>query len=184
MNTRRSRNVGGSLLGIFVLGCLTGCATAMTPNVATQEDPFTGARTDFIPENLLVSDAPTGDLVWLDAVRVFENAFDSKYYLEVRYQTLASTGHLEIVPGQSLHLNVDGKRMDFSGMGSVLPRKGPNGTLFEVALYQVTAANLKAIASATKVEVTIQGRSRSVQRSFAKVNFDRFTEFVARTTRP
>ena len=174
----------GALLGTLALAWLSGCATPQIPNVATYEDPFSGLRTDLIPENLLVSETASGDLVWLDAARVFQNPFDFKYYLEVRYQALPSTGHLEIIPGQSLLLTVDGKQMRFSGMGSVDPKKGPNGTLFEVALYQVAAGDLKAIAAATKVEVVIVGSNRNVQREFQKANFDRFAEFVARTTRP
>ena len=184
MSTPTNRTQWSSLLGILALTWTAGCATPLMPNVATYEDPFSGLRTDFIPANLLASETASGELVWLDAARVFQNAFDFKYYLEVRYQSLPAVGHLEIVPGQGLLVTVDGKPMGFSGMGSVNPKKGPNGTLFEVALFQVTAGDLKAMASATNVEVTIVGRNRKVQRTFAKDNFDRFAEFVARTTRP
>ena len=179
MNPQQQRSKAAPLLSILALAWITGCATPFVPNVSTYEDPFNGLRIDQIPANLLPVESASGELVWLDAARVFHNAIDFKYYFEVRYQSLPSTGHLQITPGQSLTIRADGKEMRFSGGGSENPRSRSDGTLFEFALYPVTADDLRAIAKATKVEVTVAGRNRTVQRAFEKANFDRFAEFVS-----
>ena len=184
MSTENRINKAALCFSLLAATWFLGCATPAIPNVATYEDPFSGLRTDLIPENLLATEGSSGELVWLDAARVFRTTFDFKYYLQVRYQSLPSTGHLAIVPGQSLLITADGKEIRFSGMGSIDPKNGPKGTLIEIAIYEATAENLRTIAKASKVDVTILGRDRSIHRSFEKVNFDRFADFVSQTTRP
>jgi len=171
------------ILFITVLTLITGCRTS-PPDVATNFDPITGARTDLMSENILETpQTPPREVVWLNASRL-DNTYSRRkgtYYLEVMYQALTDTGYLDILFGTSLILNVDGKEMRFTGNGSYNKRKSSKkGYVTETALYEVTRPQLDQIAHAKQVKVRIKGNNGLVERDFAPENFKRFEQFLAR----
>ena|SRR5438093_698563 len=163
---------------IGALGLAAGCATR-TPDVSTFYDQVTGQRTDLMAENELEAPGKPRELVWLNASRVFRDYNRSEYYLEVQYMAMADRGYLDISPGQSLTLLVDGKPMVFSGSGSLNSRQPyKKDFLRETAIYPATKEQLQKIASARTVKVQIKGSNGLVERNFQAVNFDRFRRFV------
>jgi hypothetical protein len=158
---------------------LTGCATHQ-PEVATYIDPITHARTDLMAENMLQSPEPIREIVWLNASRVFTTAKEFQYYLEVDYMARAETGYLEIPPGETLVILADGKELKFNGSGSLNARRKTGDEVSERAIYLATGDQLRTIATADQVKVSILGRNGMVQRTFTPENFDRFRQFVQR----
>jgi hypothetical protein len=158
---------------------LAGCATK-GPNVVTYYDPYTHSRPDVTAENMLQSPPPVREIVWLNASRVFSNARDFKYYLEVDYLALSEAGYLEIPSGETLVILADGDELKLSGSGSSNSRKERKGEVNERAIYTVTAQQLRSIASSATVKVSILGRNGIVQREFTPENFERFRQFVQR----
>ena len=170
------------ILLFTVLTLITGCQTA-PPDVATNFDPITGARTDLMSENILETPQnPPREVVWLNASRLDNDYWRRKgaYYLEVMYQALTETGYLDIPFGTSLILSVDGKEMRFTGNGSYNKRKSSKkGYVTETALYEVTRPQLEQIAHAKEVKVKIKGNNGLVERDFAPENFKRFQQFLS-----
>ena len=162
---------------VLAASLLAGCATK-TPQVATYIDPYTQARTDLMAENMLESPQPIREIVWLNASRVFRNARDYQYYLEVDYMARAETGYLEIPPGETLIILADGQELKFSGTGSLNNRKEKKDEVSERAIYVASGSQLRTIANAENVKVSILGRNGMVQRTFTPANFDRFRQFV------
>jgi hypothetical protein len=171
--------------GYFVLlgGLLLagGCATEPTPDVTTYVDQATGLRTDLMGENLLEGKGPTRELVWLNASRVYRNFSDAVYYLEGQYMAREDAGYLEIPPGDTLTITVDGQPLKLSGTGSANMRKPyKKGTVREVAIYPVTRVQLQKIALGKDVKVSLRGNNGLIEREFSKDNHERFRQFVTR----
>jgi hypothetical protein len=164
---------------LLAAGLLASCATH-APDVATYIDPVTHARTDLMGENMLPSPEPIREIVWLSASRVFTTAKDFQYYLEVDYMARAETGYLEIPPGDSLVIIADGKQFKFGGSGSINSRKKADDNVSERAIYAATGEQLRSIATADNVKVSILGRNGMVQRTFSPENSERFRQFVQR----
>jgi len=157
---------------------LAGCATGLKTDVYTYRNDLGGPGIDLIVDNELDSgDRPT-ELVWVNASRIREGAWNSKYYLEVRYEALPQTGFLGIGPGETLVLTVDGQPMKFHGAGSVNERKQSSGTLVEHAIYEAKVEDIRKIAKAKEVRVDIVGGDRTVHRVFKPANIDKFRTFV------
>jgi hypothetical protein len=95
---------------------------------------------------------------------------------------LADVGYLEIPPGSTLTLLLDGQSMTFEGSGSTNLRKEfkQDKTQFvkERAIYPVTKLQLQKIAMAKDVKVRIKGKNGLIERDFNKANFARVREFV------
>ena len=171
-----------SLLG--ALGLLAGCATERPPDVTSYYDNVSGQRTDLLSDNLLKAPGKPREVVWLNASRIFRSPTRSDYHLEVNYQAKAETGYLDIPPGATLTLILDGFPMKFSGMGSGNLRKQfkVEGVEFvsEKAIYPVTRTALQQIAVAKQVKVQIRGNNGLIEREFAPENFEKFRSFVTR----
>ncbi len=166
----------------YALLCLTllllaGCTTP-PPDVMTTYHPADGLRTDLIVDNLLEGGETPREMLWLNASRVFKSARKYSYYLEVTYAARAETGYLDITPGPSLLLVVDGKELTFLGVGSQHLRKNKGGLLNESALYEVKANDLRTIAAGQRVTVSVMGQNGTVRREFKPVNSERFRKFV------
>jgi hypothetical protein len=160
----------------------SGCASASkAPDVATHYDRASGFRTDLIPDNLLETEQPTRELLWLNASRVFRSRDDFDYYLEVHYEALPETGYLDIRPGETLVVVADGHEMKFRGNGSANQRVQGDGVVGETALYLAGPNELRRIAEADRVVVRVIGASEIVERAFTKENAARFKKFVNRS---
>lgn len=169
----------GFLSGLVAaLVFVTGCVTPEIPDVATYVDPNTHIRTDLIPENLLETEGPTRELVWLNASRVFKDYRNFDYYLEVHYEAAEETGLLKVSPGPSLVVVADGLELKFNGSGSLNARRQRRGIVSEDAIYEATADDLRAIAYAGRVVVRVIGHNGVLTREFRPENSDRFRKFV------
>jgi hypothetical protein len=166
------------LLPITIAWLLGGCATS-----APEQDTYThhgvAGGVDITLDNLLESKEDRSYLIWLNAVRMREGAWDSTYYLEVRYEGASDAGFLDIAPGETLLLTVDGQPMRFSSPGSEKNRSTTgNGNFVENAVYEVKPDVLKRMARAKEIKVQVIGKSRSLYRSFKPVNVEKFRKFV------
>jgi len=170
---------GLALLACCAALCLwAGCASVPVPDVATHYDPHTQLRTDLIPDNLLETQGPVRELLWLNASRVFKDRQYFEYYLEVHYEAREETGLLNIHPGLSLTVIADGREFKFRGSGSLNSRKQRRGVVSEDAIFLASAEELRAIAFAKAVTVKIAGQNGVVVRDFVPANFERFRKFV------
>jgi hypothetical protein len=167
-----------SLLWIAATGLLVACATPKTADVTTYIDPQTGARTDLMSENLLDSPDQPRELIWLGASRVFKTPRSYEYFLEVEYMARLESGFLDIQPGQSLLVTADGQTLQFSGSGSLNSRRKEKDTLRERAIYQTSGHQLRCIAAAQSVRVSVIGQNGVVLRDFSQANTERFRKFV------
>jgi len=152
------------LFPLTVAMLLAGCATAPKPDVYTYRNDIGGPGIDLIVDNELDS----GD----------KGAWGAKYYLEVRYEALPQMGYLDIAPGETLMLTVNGQTMKFGGVGSLNARKEAGGTMVEHAIYEVSVDDLRKIAKAKEIKVDIAGSSRTVHREFKRENIEKFRTFV------
>jgi hypothetical protein len=171
-----------SYLGLVCgLILLAGCASEPAPNVTSYYDQASGLRTDLLGDNMLETKGPPREVVWLNASRVFRNYRDAQYYLEVQYMARKEAGFLEIPPGETLTLVLDGQPLKFSGSGSSSMRK-PHKDEFviEKAIYPSTRVQLQKIAIAKDVKVQIRGNNGLVEREFNQENTERFRNFVTR----
>src|SRR5580765_2088673 len=112
-----------------------------------------GPTIDLIKDNELDSGKDPTELLWLNASRVREGAWGGKYYLEVRYEGSPAVGFLDIGPGETLELTIDGKQKKFSAAGSLNTREITSAkTNVENAIYPATVDDFRAIAKAKTVE--------------------------------
>jgi len=166
-----------SLAAILVVaGCRT---TTPTGSTYTVRDAGAGPDLDVTLNNLLESTEDRSYLVWLNGVRIRDGAWDARYYLEIRYQGASDAGFMEIEPGESLVLTVDGQTMRFRGPGSRENRRVlGNGHYVENAVFECRAEDLRRIARAKDVKVQVNGNARRVYREFQPDNFQNFRSFV------
>jgi uncharacterized beta-barrel protein YwiB (DUF1934 family) len=151
------------------------------PDVTTHVDQFSGLRTDLLEDNLLDSGADPRELVWLNASRVFENERHYVYYLEATYMAREEVGLLEISPGQSLVLKIDGQILPLTGTGSFeMNRKARRGLVQETAIYKVDKILMQKLAIGRNTQVTLKGKNGLVERQFNQENIDKFQRFVTR----
>ncbi len=162
-----------------LLALVAGCLSP-TPDVTSHYDEVSGLRTDLMGENLLETPGEPRELVWLNASRVFKSYDKANYYLEVNYMAKQEVGYLEIPPGETLTLIVDGESMKFDGIGSQKMRKPYKKELVrENAVYPCTNIQIQKIADAKAVKVRIKGNKGLIERDFGQQNFDRVRKFAA-----
>ena len=178
LNTKGMKNV---LMLIAAAGLIAGCATE-EPNVTTYTDQISGLKTDLL-ENELEAPGNPREVVWLNASRLPKGFKESRYYLDVQYMALNEVGYLEIPPGRTLTLILDGQPMYFEGTGSGAIRKTyKKDFVREMAMYPVTKPQLEKIASAKSVKVRIKGNNGLVEREFSDINRACFGEFVRKVS--
>lgn len=167
-------------LSLAAMAFLVGCGTTSpTGSTYTFRDATAGPDMDITLDNLLESSEDRSYLVWLNAVRVREGDWDARYYLEVRYQAASDAGFMEIGPGDTLLLTVDGQQLRFRGPGSNQNRKVlGNGQYVENAVFEAKADDLRKIAKAKDVKVQVNGNQRRMYREFKPENFQKFRSFV------
>jgi len=165
------------LLPITVAWLLAGCASA--PEQDTYTHRGVGEGVDITLDNLLESKEDRSYLIWLNAVRMREGAWDSNYYLEVRYEGASDAGFLNIAPGETLLLTIDGQPMRFASPGSDKSRsRTANANFVENAVYEVKPEVIKRIARAKEIKVQVVGQARSLYRDFKPINTEKFRKFV------
>lgn len=161
-----------------MVGLLAGCYTPTGKDVYTYRNDV-GQGIDLITDNELESNADKSSLVWLNASRVRQGTWGGRYFLEVRYEALQKTGWLDIGPGQTLTLTLDGDTIQLKGPGSINTRRETgSGTVVENAIYETKEDVLRKIAKATQVKVVVQGKSRTIERDFRPENNQKFRKFV------
>jgi hypothetical protein len=176
-----SVNMKNYFILAFGLALLGGCASQPTAPVATHVDQVTGLRTDLMGENLLEAKGQARELVWLNASRVYRNYSDAQYYLEVQYMARDEAGYLEVPPGDTLTITIDGQPMKLSGTGSANMRRPYKKELVrEVAIYPATRVQLQKIALGKDIKVEVRGNKGLIVREFSKENQERFRQFVTR----
>ena len=167
---------------LALLGVLAGCATPV-PDTVSYYDEFSSERTDLIGENELEAAQPAPDVLYLNAAHIVKGKAH-EYYLEVRYAAREDSGGLDIYPGRSLAVTVDGREMRFqSASGSVNNRQKKKGVMMETAIYPTDLESIRAIAGAASVKVRVTGHRASVERAFTSVNSERFKKFVKQAVR-
>jgi hypothetical protein len=172
----KARIVLSLVVGLLLAGC---AGNAPESDSYTHRASLSGPDMDMTLDNLLESSEDRSYLAWLSAVRVRDNAWDSRYYLEVRYEGANDAGYIDIAPGETLLLSVDGELMRLRGLGSDATRhETSRGTFVENALYEVNPEVIKQIAAANEVKVQINGQARNLYRDFKPVNFQKFRHFV------
>jgi hypothetical protein len=160
---------------------LVGCGTTTPKGTSyTYRDSATGPDMDITLDNVLESTEDRSYVLWLNAVRVREGAWDARYYFEVRYHGASDAGFMEIGPGDTLILTVDGQTMRFRGPGSQEDNRKElgNGQFVENAVYEARADDIRKIAKAKDVKVQVNGNRRRVYREFGPENFQKFRSFV------
>ena len=161
---------------LMVAGCST---TTPTGSTYTSRGSTAGPDLDVTLDNLLESSEDRSYLIWLNAVRIRDGAWDARYYLEVRYEGASDAGFMEIGPGENLLLTVDGHVMRFRGPGSRETRRVlGNGHYVENAVFECRAEDLRRIARSKDVKVQVNGDQRRIYRDFKPENFQRFRSFV------
>jgi hypothetical protein len=157
---------------------VAGCETTPPADVVARTDEVTGRQSHLITDNILEDASQTDSLLWLNASQLFTYRGAAKYYVEVRFQARPERGLLEIGPGQTLTITVDGVPMRLTGPGSPKFRKEKYGTLIENAVYTVEFDQMDRIARAKTVVVKVTGAKGFIERPFAAKNFENFREFV------
>lgn len=140
---------------------------------------MSGLRTDMMARNMLPAVEPVEELVWLNASRVFTDFRNFTFYLEIRYEALESLGFLDIMPGPSLVLTIDGAEYTFRGSGSLNNRQKVDNLISEDAIYQVAAQDLADIAGARAVSLKLKGVAKTYENALSEENIERFDEFVS-----
>lgn len=166
----------GSFLSLVLL--LAACKAPTRNDIYTYRNDI-GPSIDLIMENEIENKKDPTCLVWLNGSRVRDGAWGGQYYLEVRYEGAAQAGYLDIGPGETLTVTVDGQTQTYSGMGSAnTRRKTDAGTFVELAIYRVNDEVFKKIGKAKEVTLKIQGRNRTIERDFQPANIEKFRTFV------
>ena len=173
--------MNAKILLTISLGLLlwVGCASRTTSDTYTYRGSITGEGMDMTLDNLLESSEDRSYLIWVNAVRKREGAWDSSYYLDVRYAGASDAGYMDIGAGETLLLAVDGQPLRLRGAGSSGSRStSAAGHFTENAVYPITPEDLKRIARAKEVKVQVLGQAHSHYRSFKPENIEKFRKFV------
>lgn len=160
---------------LLVLAVAALCACAPRYGVTTARDPFAGTVTRRMHGNMLSSTRSERDWMALDAEAV-AGRDSTRWWLVVDYR--AADELLDIRPGASLLLLVDGQRVALSGAGSARARGEGAFGLRESARFAAPASLMEAVARAKDVRVRVIGRSYYAERAFGPANLARFRAFV------
>ena len=173
--------MNAKILLTLSLGLLlwAGCVGKPASDTYTYRGGMTGDAMDMTLDNLLESGEDRSYLIWVNAVRERKDAWESDYYLDVRYAGASDAGYMDIGPGETLLLSVDGQPVRLRGAGSAGSRSvTPAGHYAENAVYSISPEDLKKIARAKEVKVQVVGRAHSHYRTFKPENLEKFRKFV------
>ena len=100
-----------------------------------------------------------------------------KYSLIVNYN---ASDWLFIEEGESLIMLIDGKRLGFSGKGSIDHRNtysSPSVSIQEIAYYDITKQEFEQIVNGDKIEIKLSGSKYFEEYYFTKGNKEAFKKF-------
>lgn len=159
------------ILCSFTSFSLSGCASKFI----SFKDPETNAEITRMSGNRLSGGI---SLVELNAQR-YEKSGDISYSLFIRY---AGPSYLEITPGKSLVIIIDGNRFEIIGKGSEDHRNYISiGLVEEIAYYHnMEPEFIRLLCEAYNVHVEVKGSTTSIRRYFNNDNFSKFNEFYKR----
>jgi len=160
---------------LLLAGLFVGCSTT-APSLLTRQDEFTGDNMGLLTDNLLTGKTTANAQVWLNASRIVRKTGVILFFLEIH--TESTIGALNIEPGETLIITVDGQELRYDGIGSAHSRKASNGKYTEDAIYRLTSGDIRKIASAKSVFVKVIGSKTFVESSFSAENIQKFADFV------
>jgi hypothetical protein len=175
------------LLPLLLLACATQRGPLPVPEGLLKEDPFdarykvhcddaAGMTVSVMTGNALRPFNPRYPLLTLGAVSEVDRRGSSRYFLRTVFVNEGQW--LNIGKGSRLRITVDGEPVEVSGAGSAGSRyTGEDKKLYEVALFDASAALLRRIAMAKVVTVSLQG-DFLLEKSFSNVNTLYFRQFV------
>jgi hypothetical protein len=128
--------------------------------------------------NVVGGERPTVGNLTVNAERTVEGTSD-RYQLFVRW---TGESRVDVQPGESLIIRADSQEFRFKVLESGIYRDFQcerRCTYDDRAYYPATAEQVKAMADASRVTVTLVGSKQTMERDFNALNFERFREFVA-----
>jgi hypothetical protein len=168
------------LLPLAAALLLAGCAPRY--HVSRAADPFAGVTTRRMHGNVLGGGDAGGDWVALNVEETRPAADTPRYALLVDYRTRGEW--LQVRPGESLLLLVDGERVALTGAGSARARKETRAARMEAARYPASAALVTRMARAQEVRVRLVGRRYHVDRTLTRANRARIARFLGLPAAP
>jgi hypothetical protein len=165
------------LIGLVLAAWLGGCAKPDKQGLYTHYDNINGDVFDLIADNKLTVPNETGGELWLNGSRANMVKGTMLYHLEAHY--VSNVGWLQVEPGETLSLTIDGKEVKYAGSGSANFRKSTSkGVFTEDFIYRVGPEDFRRIAAAKTVKVKIFGTKGSLYREFDEANIEKFRAFV------
>lgn len=162
-------------LGLALVAFLAGCQTG-PEGMYAYRDSANGYTYQLISDNQIKDATNPGTKVWINASRITQANGVILYYFDVHYESIGAW--LNIEPGETLVLTLDGQERRYLGIGSTETRKKKGDRLVEDAIYKANAADMRAIAKAKSVTVKIVGANGTLTRAFAPENIENFKVFV------
>lgn len=172
------------VLSVFISG-YSGCATFQQKSkIKFYEDKFDKTKTWELTNNIL-SNKDWVDGTFSFGLRKFSQGEDTVYLIMLYYVSYSSYNDYAskssewffIENGESLVLLVDGKRMGFSGDGSLEHRQVGDGYVSETAFYKITKKQIEKIATASAISVKIIGQQFYTNADFTIDNISNVMKF-------
>ncbi|MFQ5652081.1 MAG: hypothetical protein ACE5IY_19295 [bacterium] len=173
------------LRGLLAILLFSHCIATSKVDIVTDHNELEGFRKTHTVGNLVVEQTTaTGGFVYelfLNALRLDWRTGERLYYLVVRYNGIEG---LLLRTDKPLVLTVDGARLSLPGEGAgaedrAIFQGGDGPYVTEQARYQLTAAQLTRLASASEASVKISGEKRSLEIRLSPRNLRAFKQFVA-----
>lgn len=172
---------------LLLLACATPRGPLPVPEGLLQEDPFdarykvhcdtkSGKTVCVMTGNALRPFNPRYPLLTLGVISEIDKHGSPRYFLRTVF---VNEGRwLNLDRKSSLRITIDGEPVVLSGAGSQGSRfSGTDRKIYEVALFETSAAIIKKIAAATTVRVGLEG-DFLLEKSFSNVNTLYFLQFV------
>jgi hypothetical protein len=169
-------------IALFVLLLGAGCAT-VKPDAAYREnsvyDAGAGTHLASMHLNVLAPQEEEPGLLAFDAFRL-EGPSGVEWTVDLTYM---ARDWLFIQEGASLAVSIDGRIVHY-GTGKIDPKTEravlADDSIVEQAIYPISLADLRAIAAAKVVIVTVTGSHGTASGRFSQANFDRLRGFLQR----
>lgn len=175
------------LLPLLILACATRRGALPVPAGLLQEDPFdarykvhcdteSGKTVCVMTGNALRPFSPRYPLLTLGVVSEADAHGSPRFFLRTVF---VNEGRwLNIGRGSVLRITIDGEPVELGGAGSRGSRyTGDDRKIYEVALFDASAAIIRRISVAKAVGVSLKG-DFLLEKSFSNVNSLYFRQFV------